>query len=294
MNASIDRPVFIVGTGRSGTTILYSCLAMHPDFAWISSWVGIAPSLPMAFFNRFWDLPGTDRFRETRFFPRPAEPIKVFPQAMTLYSRELIDQASLNEARQILIPFVRGLRRQQGKARFLSKMAGRPVKAELLATVFPQSFFIHITRDLKPTVASLMQVQFYDPSSGLEHWPWGEIPAAYLHLYDRTGKRPEVAAAIKVRLNRIEQERQLAKLPAQQSVTLTYTGFVADPIGQIREIAGRSDLKVSDQFVERLRKRNVYGNADNKWKKFFTQDQVAVLDEFEALPTIDPRSTATT
>ena len=31
-----ERPIFIIGSGRSGTTILYKLLAIHPDVAWFS------------------------------------------------------------------------------------------------------------------------------------------------------------------------------------------------------------------------------------------------------------------
>lgn len=284
---SEEAPIFVVGTGRSGTTILYSCLAMHRALGWVSSWVGLAPRLPLATFNLFWSLPGTDRFREARFFPRPAEPFRVFPRVLSFYKREAPDAEALEEARRELVPLVTRLRRLQGKPRFLTKMAGRPVKSELLATVFPNAFIINITRDLKPTVASLLQVSFYD-SSGLESWPWGRIPETYLQFYDRTGREPAVAAAIKVRLNRIEQDRQLARIPLQRWCAVKYSDFVENPTGTLVEVGKKAGLETDDRFLARVRRRNIYGGADKKWMKYFTPEQVKLLDEFESLPAVDP------
>jgi hypothetical protein len=285
---SEEAPIFIVGTGRSGTTILYSCMAMHPALGWVSSWVGVAPRLPLAAFNRFWSLPGTDRFREARFFPRPAEPMRVFPRLLSLYKREAIDAESLEEAQRVLVPLVTRLRRLQGKPRFLTKMAGRPVKSELLATVFPNAFIINITRDLKPTVASLLQVSFYDTSIGLDSWPWGKIPETYLQFFDRSGRDVAVAAAIKIKLNRIEQERQLARIPAARWCEIKYSTFVDNPIDNLVEIGGKAGLKTDDRFLARVRRRKIYGGADKKWMKYFTPEQVRLLDQFESLPPVGP------
>jgi hypothetical protein len=284
-----EAPIFIVGTGRSGTTILYSCLAMHPELGWISSWVGLAPQLPMAVFNRFWALPGTDRFRETRFFPRPAEPFRVFPRALSTYRKEAPDQADIAEARQNLAPLIRRIRQLQGRPRFLTKMAGRPVKSELFARVFPDAFFIHITRDLKPTVASLLQVEFYDAASPLDPWPWGVIPQPYRDFYERHGRTPVVAAAIKVRLNRIEQEHQLKKIPTDRWAEVGYANFVSDPITHIRALCERAGLQVDERFLRRVQSRKIYGGADKKWMKFFRPEQIESLEEFERMPDLNPR-----
>ena len=34
----IDRPVFVIGTGRSGTTLFHEPMAYHPQLAWFSNW----------------------------------------------------------------------------------------------------------------------------------------------------------------------------------------------------------------------------------------------------------------
>ena len=41
--ASIDRPIFLVGIGRCGSSIIYDVLARHPDLAWFSNYDGRFP-----------------------------------------------------------------------------------------------------------------------------------------------------------------------------------------------------------------------------------------------------------
>jgi hypothetical protein len=54
-------PLFLVGVPRSGTTLLYKLLCLHPDAAYISNWSGPRPP------SRPWRSPtGLRRFADTR------------------------------------------------------------------------------------------------------------------------------------------------------------------------------------------------------------------------------------
>src|SRR6266542_2501848 len=56
-------PLFIVGAPRSGTSLLYKLLCLHPRAAWISNWGRRAPGQPaLAMLNRLAPrLPATRR-----------------------------------------------------------------------------------------------------------------------------------------------------------------------------------------------------------------------------------------
>ena len=152
----------MVGTGRCGSTIVYSVLAMHPNLAWIASWVSAFPRLPaLSLANRLWDVPGIDRHLEGRFFPKPVEPNKTFEHVIANYYTEQLNDEIVEEARAKLVPLLARIQHFHGKPRFLGKLVGRPVKIDLLARLYPDAHFVHITRDLKPTVSSMLRVDFY-------------------------------------------------------------------------------------------------------------------------------------
>lgn len=284
MTGSSTAPLFLVGTGRCGSTIVYSCLAMHPELGWIPSWLTTAPRWPvLTLGNRLWDLPGTDRWRETRFFPKPVEPNTVWEQWVPDFAREDARPDLVAETRRTLSPLIDRVTRYQGKPRYLGKLVGRPVKAELLAAVFPEARFVHVTRELKPTVSSLLLIDFFQHNAPLDRWPWGTIPEPLLAFHREHGSTDEVAAAITVVLNRVELERQLAAIEPARWIEVGYPDFVTQPIEAIRRIGAHAGLPIDERFEARIRARKIHGGPDRKWTRQFTSEQIARIDALEEL-----------
>src|SRR5262245_41989498 len=71
----IDRPIFVIGTGRSGTTLFFQMLGFHPDLAWFSTYGNYLYKRNWpALLSRVRDVPGIDRLLrpDARFTPKPA------------------------------------------------------------------------------------------------------------------------------------------------------------------------------------------------------------------------------
>ena len=64
---------------------------------------------------------------------------------------------------------------------------------------------------------------------------------------------------------------------------LSYAAFVTDPIAGFRQVGARAGFEVDAKFLKDLEARQVYGGADQKWRKYFTESQIRNLDEFEAI-----------
>lgn len=277
-------PVFVTGTGRCGTTIIYHVLAMHPDLAWIPSWVDAFPGFPtLATANRIWDLPLTDRFRETRFMPKPVECVGLFSRLLPSYDGEGFTEQSVHQGSERLVSVLERIRRAHGKPRFLGKLVGRPVKVAHLARLFPKARFIHITRQLKPTVSSIMKVDFYRGWGSLDEWRWDRIPTAYLEYFESTGRSEEVGVAITVERNLAELRRQFDTIDGSRWIELPYAEFVQAPLESLRTIGRAHGLRMPEPYLARVSRRPVYKGADLKWRQHFTEEQVARLDQFESL-----------
>jgi hypothetical protein len=275
-----NSPLFIVGTGRCGSSIVDSLVAMHPDFAWQSSWLSELPDWPsVSLFNRIWDLPGMDRFRDRRFFPKPVEPYGAWRGRCLHFTDESDDPSATEDLALHIAPYIERVRRFHGRPRFLGKLVGRPVKIEQLAAVYPRAVFLHVTRDLKPTLASLMRVEFYQDWEPFSAWPSGEIDARCLEYAEACGDET-IDTALRLKLNRDEVDRQLARIDPARYACTDYPVFCDDPVAELRRVGAVLGFEVDAALEKRLRTREVYGGADDKWRSFFTPEQVARLDEF--------------
>lgn len=276
-------PIFIVGTGRCGSTILYSLLAMHPSLAWIPSYLNVAPSFPLlAAVTRIWGFPGMDKHRQMRFLPKAVEPNQVFSHVLADYYSEVLDKRTIEEAREKIAPLVEKIKRYEGKSRFLAKMVGRPVKVALLREIYPDARFLFLTRDLNPTVASLLRVDFYVHTEGsIDRWRWDAMPDEFLKFYHRSQRAPEIGAAISITMNGWQIRRQLGALPASSWMEIAYGAFVADPVGTVRAIGARTGLAMDERFLSRIARRRVYRGADEKWRQHLTSTQQHRLAQFQ-------------
>ncbi|MBC8123250.1 MAG: sulfotransferase, partial [Gemmatimonadaceae bacterium] len=81
----IDRPIFVVGCHRSGTTVLYETLAKHPDLVYFTNGSSLSPHTPILI-NRLMDLMGKRAPQVERFvkdgltvsYATPSEGIRIW------------------------------------------------------------------------------------------------------------------------------------------------------------------------------------------------------------------------
>jgi len=223
-----------------------------------------------------------DRFRETRFFPKPVEPNPVFEAWDPTFGSEGLPDLEEGRTRHGLVELVHRVVSAHGRPRFLAKMVGRPVKVRLLNTLFPDALFLHITRDLKPTTASLLQVEFYN-GVDLSSWRWQPIPANYRAFVEQRADAPELKAAVVVQMNLLALAEQLADVPGDRVMVVDYSAFIADPARTLRQLGQWGGFSVDDDYLARVRTRRLYAGADEKWRRYFSLEQQQNLDDFQAL-----------
>lgn len=162
---AIDRPVFVLGCGRSGTTVVYDVLSEHEHLAWFSNYTQRTGSPRLAALSRirrFPDLTG----RLGRFAPRPHEGHMLW-DACTPSKNAAVRNAPL--LAEHLLPdevtrmraLISGHLRFQGRPRFINKNTRNARRIEYLGRAFPDALFVHVARAPRPAVASLLRVHFW-------------------------------------------------------------------------------------------------------------------------------------
>ena len=269
----IEKPLFVLGLPRSGTTFLHNLLSQDPSSRWLHLWELCNP-LPSPDYNT----------RETD--PRIGEAKKLVesfnslvPQLSTvhhlnpsgpeecnvLFEHDLI--SILFELRanvpsytewllnQDLVDSYRYYRRQLQLLAW--KWSGKHwlLKAPIhlnyllaLITVFPDARIIHTYRDPLKVVPSLCSLSALFRGVYTDHLDLKAIGEQWLNWFDIISERSmEMRQAI----------------PNQQIYDLNYLDLVSDPIGKVRQIYDYLDYDFNPVFEENL-KQYINTNPQHK------------------------------
>ena len=277
MTADNLQPIFVVGTGRSGSTIFFDIFARHPNVAWLSS--------------RAWDhsqSPGLNKFvmnlRGVRYIDEllgdhlgPSEAYRFWDLNCPGFSNPYRDLTAED------VTPIASMRLRESVAstltrkrnRFLAKFTGWP-RVRYLREIFSQARFIEVTREPAATVSSLLLVPFWDGWRGPPNWRRGPLPPDLDALWRREQQSFVALAAIEYVIVQRAMEQCRATLPADQMRAISYSSLCADPVAVFREVAEFCHLEWSGWFEKQIRKAP-FANRDDKWRKTLTDAQQATL-----------------
>ena len=232
-------PIFIVGCGRSGTTVVYDLLARHPDVAWISNYTERWPGLPqlalLARFKRIAPL------RDSTFYllPAPREGFAAWdfhgPSDASTRNRPLTEENVDAESKRRITYLVDTHIRFQGAVRFLNKNTRNSRRIRYLNAIFEDAIFIHVLRDPRAVVASLLKVRFWPD---LPLWWMGDLTPR--QLVGGGWSRVEVAAEHWRRcVERILEDKEIVR---PRYLELRYEELTADPVAVLDELCAQVSL----------------------------------------------------
>ncbi|MBK1706377.1 sulfotransferase family protein [Halochromatium glycolicum] len=268
MSDCLARPIFVIGMPRSGTTLVFERLAGIPGLGWLSNYSEMAPGQPWLNIlrpllgSRLLRLEGRKRqygrtLPGNRYLPQPVEAYAFWDRwAHPDFSTDfLVGQSADRARREATRDAVRRTLRWQRRERLITKITG-PGRIAFLTSIFPDARFVHVIRDGRPVVDSLLRVGFWVAKGGLERPFWrGGLDPAVLDDWRLHGSRPAELAALQW-LHVIRGTRaEAGALPAEQYVELRYEDFIDDQAGQLNRLAGLLDLPGAGLVDERSRAR---------------------------------------
>jgi hypothetical protein len=280
------KPVFILGAGRSGTTLLYKLFCLNNNFAWISNYMAKFPNFVIlsslnrvntrfpnlnlySWFNKESNAFYSDRKILKKILPTPVEGeviytkggFEIYPQG----NRQL-DNTSIDFFKDL----VQKIAKYQGKKYFLSKRTANNRRINQLLQCFPDAKFINITRDGRAVAYSLTKVQWWD-----KHKIWWKDQKTPPELRRENYSDIELAAT-----NWVEEvkciENGIRNISAENIITLKYEDFAEDSEQYVLKCLKHIGVEPDPDWLSAVRKIRIYNN-NHLWEKHLSAKEEEIV-----------------
>jgi omega-hydroxy-beta-dihydromenaquinone-9 sulfotransferase len=274
----IEKPIFITGLGRSGTTLIHTMLSIHPNVNWLSLLCGKFPERP--YLNRWLmsgiDVPILNLYLKYRFVPLENYAFWDFYFAgFSKPSRDLVALDVSERTRRTLRKAVSQLLTLK-RHRLLIKITGLP-RISFLHAIFPDAKFVHVLRDGRAVANSRLNTPFWKGWHGLNIWG-GQMPEHYRQEWEQHRRSFVALAGIEWKTHMDQLEAVKREFPNIDICQVRYECFCANPIGELKRIADHCELAWDPKFETATRAFHVK-NENGKWKTDLTDEQRAILEE---------------
>lgn len=275
---SLDRPIFIVGTGRCGSTNFHRIFTHHPQVTFLSGLCLLYPDRPA--YNRWamrlLDVPVVNRFARKKFQPAEHWPFwERYLRGFSMPCREMLaTDVRPNEVSRITHALEQMITPR--RRRLVVKLTGWP-RIGFLARIFPGALFVHMVRDGRAVVNSLLNVDFWQGWGGPAQLGL-ELSEAERDEWDNSGRSFPVLAAIQWKRWTDAYETAKLQVPAEQFFEIKYEEFIDDPLATFGDVLEFCGLQSSPEFNRYIRQCNVR-SEDDKWRRQLTSNQQRQLNE---------------
>ena len=276
---SLDRPIFIVGVGRSGSTVFHHILSRHPRVSWLSQLCNAFPKRPEL--NRWLmhaiDIPGIRA--PLQYYFEPDESYQWWDKYARGFSapfRDLVAADVTNATRRSVDKVFSKLITSR-RPRMLVKVTGWP-RMGYLQELYPDALFIHVLRDGRAVVNSMLQVEWWWGWRGYRNWRWGDLTPLQQEEMERHGNSFIALAALQWKILMDAMETAKQTIDPARYMEVKYEDVVAAPMVELRRAVEFSQLDWHPTFV-RAAERWELRDENTKWRQDLTPAQQAILED---------------
>jgi hypothetical protein len=274
----VQKPIFIIGTGRSGSTIFQEMLSRHPNVAWLSGLCNVAPGA--LWVHRYLmyaiDFPVIGRCLTSSLKPSECYDFWDFHcKGFRAPCRDLV-AADVSSAMKPRLHRVLSQVPTRKRNRLLVKYTGWS-RMGFLSEIFPDAKFIHMLRDGRAVVNSVLDVDWWLGWRGPENWRRGELSPEQRAEWEEHDKSFVALAAIewKILLDALESGRRL--VPDSDFLEVKYEDLCADPSAVFREVLQFCGLEASRSFERAIAEFSLR-NTNSKWQDQLSAAQKNILE----------------
>jgi len=274
----VVKPIFIIGAGRSGSTVFHGLFAEHPYVSWLSNLCDKYPASPEI--NRRLmqtiDIPVIGRYLKHRFDPDECYRFwDHYCKGFSTPCRDLLSTDVSNHQKKTVQDVMTKMLTKH-RNRLLIKITGWP-RIGFLKEIFPEAKFVHVIRDGRAVVNSTINVDFWWGWRGPQNWRWGDLNPEQYEEWRRFDRSFVALAAIqwKIIMDAVDEAREM--LCDDDYIEIKYEQLCTDVIGVFRKVLDFVDLDSVSQY-EKLIKKYPISSRDYKWKTDLTSKQQEILE----------------
>jgi hypothetical protein len=197
----VPRFVFVLGTGRCGSTLVEEVLCRHPAVGFVSNledrfnFPATAGRWNGAIYRR---LPAAAT-QKSRLRYAPSEGYHVLTREVSPLLEAPLRDLTASDVTPWLErrfgDFFAERARAQSTEAFLHKFTGWP-RSGFIKRVLPSARFIHVVRDGRAVANSWLQMPWWRGFEGPDHWQWGPLPPDLAAEWESSGRSFVVLAGL--------------------------------------------------------------------------------------------------
>jgi hypothetical protein len=271
----INKPLFIIGTGRCGSTIFTELLSLHPNIAFMSSFCDKYPERPglNRMMMRLIDIPILQPIIKKRVTPQENWGFWRHFAIAGVYRdlfKEDVTPIMKSNIQKIMAKLV-----TKKRNRLLLKLTGWP-RIGFFKEIFPTSKFIHIIRDGRAVVNSTINTDWWEGWTGPHRWGWGKL--SYKEKKEWEKYNESFVALAGIHWKRIMDAYTKAKknIPSTDYLEIKYEQFCSETNKTLQQVIEFCELDWLSKYETNINRYRL-NNMNNKWEEQLTEEQKKIL-----------------
>jgi hypothetical protein len=276
---AITKPIFIVGTGRCGSTAFHRLLARHPQLMWLSGFAEHFPYRPA--WNR-WAVTAVGNPLLRGLLGgriRPGENYGFWYKHAYGFAepgRDLTPADVTPRVRRQVRGVVEAMLTRK-RSRMLVKLTGWS-RIGFLHEIFDDAKFIHIVRDGRAVASSLLHIGswqwrgWYGPSS----WRYGPLPAEDHAAWEACNRSFVALAGLQWKIHSRAVEAARQTLDPKNFLEVKYETFCEQPLETCRRVLEFAELQPFAGFDRQVKAASIK-DMSSRWRDDLSPEQQALL-----------------
>lgn len=275
--------VFIIGTGRCGSSFIHEIISKHEDVGFISNIDDRLYKLNLkGKYNNtlFRGVLGNFTMKGRHFRYAPSEAYNLISEKVSpIYaksSRDLDENDVTPWLNKRFTKFMSNRQAIQGKQVFSHKYTGWS-RIGFFHEIFPDAKFVHIVRDGRAVANSLLQMPWWGGYRGPENWLLGDLVEPYRSEWVEGKRSYTLLAGIAWKMLMDSYEQSEKKLDTSNYMLLRYEDFLDSPREVITLVLHFMGVDWSSSFEKQFSKQKIQTSRQQAFEKELTKSQLNEL-----------------